>query len=126
MSGLGLYPDHPCYDPNRSSVFPYWLDTWNESYCAFERNFLGMDSRMNFAAPQPGYSPAVPTGALEEPYFITDEEVNAAQAAKAQQWRQTAIPSPGNEIPFGVWLLGAVAIGWVLWPRSSGKTRRRR
>lgn len=115
MRGLGLYPDHPCFDPNRSSVFPYWVDTWNESWCAFERNFLGMDSRMNFEPPNPGYSPAVPSGALEEPYFITDEDVLDAQRAKANNWRQTAIPSPGGDVPVGLLVLGAavVALAWL-------------
>lgn len=123
MRGLGLYADHPCYDPNRSSLLPFWLDTWNESVCAFERNFLGLDSRMNFAPPSPGYSPAVPEGALQEPYFITDEEVINAQRAKAEDWRQSAIPSPGNEIPTGILVLGAVAVALAWWP--SGKRRRR-
>lgn len=122
MRGLGLYPDHPCYDPNRSSVFPYWVDTWNESWCAFERNFLGMDSRMNFEPPSPGYSPAVPSGALEEPYFITDEDVLNAQRAKATDWRETAIPSRGGDVPVGLLVLGAavVALAW----RPSKRRRR--
>lgn len=125
MRGLGLYPDHPCYDPNRSSVLPYWLDTWNESVCAFERNFLGMDSRMNFSPPNPGYSPAVPASALEAPFFITDEELVNAQRAKAEDWRTSAIPSPGSELPMGVLVLGAVVLAAAAYFAPSGKRRRR-
>jgi hypothetical protein len=33
MSGLGVYPGDPCYDPDRPDWLPYWLDDFTESDC---------------------------------------------------------------------------------------------
>lgn len=33
MNGLAAYPGDPCYDPDRPSWLPYWLDDFTESDC---------------------------------------------------------------------------------------------
>ena len=33
MNGLAAYPGDPCYDPNRPSWLPYWLDEIQEGEC---------------------------------------------------------------------------------------------
>jgi len=33
MSGLAAYPGDPCYDPDRPTWLPYWLDDFTESDC---------------------------------------------------------------------------------------------
>ena len=33
MRGLAAYPGDPCYDPNRPSWLPYWIDDTAEDEC---------------------------------------------------------------------------------------------
>ena len=33
MSGFGVYPGDPCYDQDRPTWLPYWLDDFTESDC---------------------------------------------------------------------------------------------
>lgn len=32
---LAMYPDDPCYDPDRPSWLPYWIDDFTESDCKY-------------------------------------------------------------------------------------------
>ena len=34
--GLGEYPGYRCYDANRPSWLPYWIDTFSESNCKYK------------------------------------------------------------------------------------------
>jgi len=51
LTGLGLYPGDPCYDPNRPSLLPYWIDDFTESECYYNStsilgatgNLIGQD-----------------------------------------------------------------------------------
>jgi hypothetical protein len=38
--GFGAYPTDPCYDPNRPSWLPYWLDDLTESDCKYPNGVL--------------------------------------------------------------------------------------
>lgn len=38
--GLGLYPSDPCYDPNRPSILPYWIDDLTESACFYKSDSI--------------------------------------------------------------------------------------
>jgi hypothetical protein len=40
VPGLGAYPTDPCYDPNRPSWLPYWLDDLTESDCKYPNGVL--------------------------------------------------------------------------------------
>ena len=48
--GLGLYPSDPCFDPNRPSLLPYWIDDATESNC-----FYGGGSILGDVIPAAGY-----------------------------------------------------------------------
>jgi hypothetical protein len=39
LVGVGMYPTDPCFDPNRASWLPYWIDNTTESAC-----YYGTDS----------------------------------------------------------------------------------
>lgn len=109
---LGVYPDEKCFDPNRPSWLPYWLDTWNESVCEFDNNWLGIDSKMNFRSPAAGYSPGVPESALQAPYYVSQEDIERAQREKAEVWRKSAIPDPPSDefkLPV-LWVAVGVAV----------------
>ena len=42
IPGLGLYPDQPCFDPDRPALLPYWIDDLTESDCKYNAtNILG-------------------------------------------------------------------------------------
>lgn len=38
--GMGVYPDQPCYDPQRPTWMPYWLDDLTESSCKYPNGVL--------------------------------------------------------------------------------------
>ena len=39
--GFGAYPGDPCYDPNRPSWLPYWIDDFTESECKYGATSIG-------------------------------------------------------------------------------------
>lgn len=41
LSGIGAYPTDPCYDPDRPSWLPYWLDDFTESDCKYNATNIG-------------------------------------------------------------------------------------
>ena len=41
--GLGEYPGYYCYDANRPSWLPYWLDSINESLCKYSPSTIAGD-----------------------------------------------------------------------------------
>jgi hypothetical protein len=41
MNGLAAYPGDPCYDPDRPSWLPYWLDDFTESDCKYNATNIG-------------------------------------------------------------------------------------
>lgn len=123
--GIGLYPGDACFDPNRGSLQPYYIDTWNEGWCKFDRCvfegdckewFGSGDTRMNFPPPNGGYPPTVPEGGYStNPGEITQEEVLEAQRRESEEWRKTAIPNPPGGEKRGFSLLAVAAIGVGAW-----------
>lgn len=51
-AGLGLYPDNPCYMPNRPSWLPYWMDTKGEAECVSRGGSFPLPTPPAPAAPQ--------------------------------------------------------------------------
>jgi len=41
LGGLGEYPGYYCYDANRPSWLPYWIDSVNESMCRWNPKTVG-------------------------------------------------------------------------------------
>lgn len=39
--GFGAYPGDPCFDPDRPSWLPYWLDDFTESECKYNATSIG-------------------------------------------------------------------------------------
>jgi hypothetical protein len=76
--GMGEYPGYYCYDPNRPSWLPYWLDSLTESGCKWNPKTIAgniyacatgdptcnppTEAQKNPLLPGPGIAPAgVPT-----------------------------------------------------------------
>lgn len=51
MSGLGVYPGDPCYDPARPTWLAYWLDDFTESDCKYNASNIGEATLNAFANP---------------------------------------------------------------------------
>ncbi len=96
VTGLGVYPgtptQEPCYDPNRPSWLPYWLDTFSEEECWLERS-LGKNTVLNFGAPTSPPAPASSTDMLTSPDSTgLDTSAATAQINAWKDWYPTAIP----------------------------------
>lgn len=112
-SGLGMYPgtptQEPCYDPNRPSWLPYWLDTFSEEECWLERS-LGKNTVLNFGQPTTGPAPASFTDMLAYPNSTgLDTSAANAQVTAWQDWYPTAIPDTATP-PSSLNTLLAVAV----------------
>ncbi len=86
--GLGLYPGDPCYDPDRPSWLPYWIDDFTESDCFYNA---------------PNVIAAVPNAAgymAGQAVGITANAVGTGIAAATSQ--------------MSWWTLGALGVGGLL------------
>ena len=59
--GLGLYPGDTCFDSERPSALPYWIDDFTESTC-----FYNSDSVMGAVIPAAGYMAGKTVGGITQ------------------------------------------------------------
>jgi len=120
LGGLGEYPGYYCYDANRPSWLPYWIDDLTESACKWNPKTIAgnlyactIGSTLgdpSCATPPPGWSPD-PT--VSGPGVETPEgQASAAQAQCGflQTWNPISaqcefnFASPSFLIPAGIGL----------------------
>lgn len=101
--GVGMYPDEACFDPDRPSLLPYWLDDLTESQCKINLLVSG-NTTGNTAQPgQPGAAAS------------TISNAQSACASQGGTWDSVnLVCTPSFLNQYGYWILGAAAIGAVL------------
>lgn len=118
-AGLGMYPgtpaQEPCYDPNRPSWMPYWLDTLSEETCWAER-LVGKNTVLNFANPQPGPVQPATTDMLTNPDSGTlDTSAAGAMVDAWQEWGKTAIPDTPQQPSSAGGIIAIIAIAAIVY-----------
>lgn len=115
-----MYPGSACYDPQRPSILPYYLDTWSESVCSYER-LAGKDTRLNFLDPLTGPAPASPMQ-VENPTAAsinawTPEQLAAQDAINWETWSANPFPDPPGGDPkptnYLLWAAAGVALLFI-------------
>lgn len=87
VRGLGAYPTAECYDPNRSSWVPYWINTSTEANCVLMKLFgayPGVDYKTPYPEPPPPVAPGVPPAgnvSPEEAQRIQDQLIAESDVA---------------------------------------------
>ena len=97
MMGLGLYPQQQCYDPNRSSLLPYWVNDSIETAC-MEAN--GWDPSLISSAclPSLAASPAAFI-ACEAAYMVNNAGAIVAPATVVPAVSPLPATSPTPSVP---------------------------
>lgn len=113
LTGLGVYPGDPCYDPTRPSWLPYWWDTNSENLCRFGA-YPGVTTLAPVPAPPGGQAPGAPQ-TLEQMTvpgaYTPDMSMTAAHDATAAanlSFFQNLAQSPAFGAPPGPGLLGSI------------------
>jgi len=133
---FGVYPDNPCYDAQRPSWMPYWLDTFGENACKWGL-YPGADYGTIPNPPAPyipapddprgdGWTPGDAATGMHDNYI---DDVNAG--IDAAIGNGTYRPNGSSQVsPVTLAWIGAAAVGaFFLWPMLSGgrrSSRRRR
>lgn len=132
--GLGVYPDSPCYDPDRPSWMPYWLDTFGENACKWGF-YPGADHGVIPNPPAPVLAaPPNPSGAGWTPEQVAtathtrwiDSVLETIRKAEEEGTYRPGGPDPAVSPVQWVYLgLAGVAL-LVAWPYLTKGGRRRR
>lgn len=92
---LGMYPDQTCFDTNRPSWLPYWLDDFTESSCKMNLLIAGNPTGNTAQPGQPGVDPG------------TVANAELACAAQSGTWdASTSVCKPDLLHQYGWWVLG--------------------
>lgn len=103
--GVGVYPGSPCYDPDRPSWLPYWIDDLSESGCKFQF-YPGVTTLANPPAPPALPAPSAPQTAAQMLDYTPDQasiDTQAASAAGAQNFLNTVNLTPACDWTQAVW-----------------------
>lgn len=103
LAALGMYPDETCYDVNRPSWLPYFIDDITESQCKVNLLVSG-NTTGNVAQPgQPGAAAQ------------TVANAQASCQAQAGSWDPTLqVCTPNLFAQYGPWIIGGAAALAVL------------
>ena len=81
--GLGFYPDDDCYDPDRSSWLPYWINSPTEEAC-FLAHLVGSNSGANYTTKYSEPSAPPPVTSPDVAYKTTAQGGSGATPAEIQ------------------------------------------
>lgn len=90
--GLGADPSNPCYDPNRPSWMPYWLNDGNETACLNAAgNPVSMWAQIQQAGVNPSFEPN-PVIAQQTPGLPSGYNPQTGTVASSNTTGQTPEP----------------------------------
>lgn len=98
VRGLAVYPGSPCYDPDRPSWLPYWIDDLSESGCKFQF-YPGVTTLANPPTPPAVPAPAAPQTAAQMLDYTPDQasiDTQTSSVANAQNFLNTVMTAPTN------------------------------
>lgn len=95
--GLGLYPGDPCYDADRWSLLPYWIDDIQESECVSGTNSI-FAAAGSYAGQQAGTAVGDIIGGA------------ASGAVSAVEGAPTNSPPPASTPMYSTLLIGGAAV----------------
>jgi hypothetical protein len=125
--GLGVYPDHACFDPDRPAWLPYWVDTVGENACKWGFYPGARNTPPGPVAPTPR-APQTP-GQMTDPGAWTPDDSAPTWVdwvnVNRDNLRDYDPLDDGAISPVSAVLLAAAVVGIVmLWP-AGGRRRRR-
>jgi len=100
LANLGFYPDHQCYDPNRWSWLPYWINNVTEQDClmSYAGMYMGAYPGVTTLGPMPPLPAPPPVGqppaSVVGGTLVTPAEAQAIQdkliADETAAWKKAA------------------------------------
>ena len=143
--GLGVYPNHRCFDPDRPAWLPYWFDTFGEEACTVGMYPGGRNTPPSPPAGPPPTAPQTP-GQMVDPGAWTpgDSTPGPGDWIDRVRWVLDGYDPRADDStsPISVlWLaVGAVAVIWAgvtvagaasasgardvfRWPKKKGRRR---